>query len=110
MALTIPIMLLFLGFILWNVRRSRFNLKYTYLWIIFAFTSLLPLFFGQFVDSVFVILGFGVPANGILTCSILFLAFICLHLSLELSSLERRFENLVTKMSIELTDKDKNFD
>jgi hypothetical protein len=46
-------------------------------------------------------MGFQIPSNGIIVLSIAFLSFVCLNISIQLTSLEKQLENLVTKIAVD---------
>ncbi len=105
MYLIIPAFALFLIYVVLLVRKSQLSLKYTYLWIIFSLMSLTPIFLGEEIDRTLTAMGFEVPANGIIVISIAFLSFVCLHLSIQLSLLENKLENLVTGIAVDRASK-----
>lgn len=101
MYLIIPVFIAFLVYVVFLIKKSHLSLKYSYLWIAFFAISLTPVFFGRIVDKTLVAMGFEVPANGIIVLSIAFLSFVCLNLSVQLSTLERQLENLVTRIAVD---------
>jgi len=96
-----PVIVLFIAYVAYLVRRSQLSLKYSYLWILFSAMSVAPIFLSEAIDDTLEIMGFEIPSNGIIVVSIVFLSFVCLHLSIQLSSIERKFENLVTKIAVD---------
>jgi hypothetical protein len=98
--LIIPIFLVFLIYVAVLVKKSYLSLKYSYLWIAFFVVSLMPVFFGDFIDQTLVAMGFEIPTNGIIVLSIAFLSFVCLNISIQLTTLEKQLENLVTKIAV----------
>ena len=101
MYLIIPIFLAFLIYVAVLVKKSHLSLKYSYLWIAFFVVSLLPVFFADIIDQTLIAMGFQIPANGIIVLSIAFLSFVCLNISIQLTTLEKQFENLVTKIAVD---------
>ena len=101
MYLIIPIFLVFLIYVAVLVKRSHLSLKYSYLWIAFFAVSLMPVLFSEFIDKTLVAMGFEIPANGIIVLSIAFLSFVCLNISIQLTTLEKQLENLVTKLAVD---------
>jgi hypothetical protein len=61
----------------------------------------MPVFFGDFIDQTLVAMGFQIPANGIIVLSIAFLSFVSLNISIQLTTLEKQLENLVTKIAVD---------
>jgi hypothetical protein len=61
----------------------------------------MPVFFNKFIDKSLVAMGFEIPANGIIVLSIAFLSFVSLNISIQLTSLEKQLENLVTKIAVD---------
>ena len=101
MYLIIPIFLVFLIYVAVLVKRSHLSLKYSYLWIAFFAVSLMPVLFSEFIDNTLIAMGFEIPANGIIVLSIAFLSFVSLNISIQLTTLEKQLENLVTKIAVE---------
>jgi uncharacterized membrane protein len=61
----------------------------------------MPVLFAGFIDQTLVAMGFQIPANGIIVLSIAFLSFVCLNISIQLTTLEKQLENLVTKIAVD---------
>jgi hypothetical protein len=99
--LIIPVFIAFLIYVAVLVKKSHLSLKYSYLWIAFFVVSLMPVFFGEFIDQTLVTMGFEIPTNGIIVLSIAFLSFVCLNISIQLTTLEKQLENLVTKIAVD---------
>jgi len=101
MYLIIPVFIGFLIYVTFLIRKSHLSLKYSYLWVIFFAISLTPVFFGRIVDRTLVAMGFEIPSNGIIVIGIAFLSFVCLNLSIQMSTIEKQLENLVTKIAVD---------
>jgi len=108
MYLIIPVFAVFLMYVVLLVRTSRLSMKYTYLWVLFSVMSLTPIFLNEKIDQTLNRMGFEVAANGIIVVSIAFLSFVSLHLSVQLTLLENRFENFVTGMAVDRASKPSN--
>ena len=108
MYLIIPVFIVFLIYVVFLIKKSHLNLKYSYLWIAFFAISLTPVFFGTVVDRALVAMGFEIPANGIIVIAIAFLSFVCLNLSIQLSTIEKQLENLVTKIAVDKASENSN--
>jgi hypothetical protein len=61
----------------------------------------MPVLFSEFIDNTLIAMGFEIPANGIMVLSIAFLSFVSLNISIQLTTLEKQLENLVTKIAVE---------
>ena len=108
MYLIIPVFAVFLIYVVLLVRKSQLSMKYTYLWVLFSVMSLTPIFLNEEIDRTLNRMGFEVAANGIIVISIAFLSFVSLHLSIQLSSLENKLENLATGMAVDRASKPSN--
>jgi hypothetical protein len=75
-------------------------MKYSNLWVIFCVLSVLPALFPRKVATILAAAGFDLASNGILVISIVFLAFIILNQSIELSLLEKKVENLIISIGV----------
>jgi hypothetical protein len=100
MFIVIPALVLIVLTLLLNIHRHRLSMKYSNFWVVFCILSILPALFPAKVGSILASAGFDLASNGILVISIVFLAFIVLNQSIELSVLEKKMENLIIAIGI----------
>jgi hypothetical protein len=83
------------------VKKSHLSHKYSYLGIGCFAILLIPMFFSNFMDKILIVMEFTIPTNGINAISTVFLSFVFLNLSIQLTVHESQLGSLVSKIAIE---------
>lgn len=82
------------------LRRRKLREKYTFLWLIVGTVTLVLALFPGILRWASELLGVQVPSNLLFAVAIVFLAGVCLHLSLEVTAVEDESRILAEELSI----------
>lgn len=89
-----------LGFMLELLRRRRLREKYAALWIVVAVAVIAAVAFPGLLDKAAALVGVTVPINLVFFVSMLLLLVICVQLSSEVSTLERKTQTLAEEIAL----------
>ena len=92
--------ILFLIFVLVRIRRGKYLLKYSFIWIVLSFIGLISAIFPEWIYFFTYALGFSVPSNFVYFALIAFLLVSNLVLSGIISSQENKLKNVIQELSI----------
>lgn len=101
----IVVSLVFIWFVLYMIRKERFLLKYSFLWLVMGVLGLLAAIFPHWVFVLSGMFGFESPSNFLFFACVVFLMAISLTLCAIVSRQTKRITNLVQVLSIALADK-----
>ncbi len=87
-------------FVVTNIRKSKVKLDNTFFWVAFSFLTLLLSIFPKIADYGARIAGIISPLNFILFFVIFLLLYKVFTLTLQLSRLQQRFEDLVQNLAL----------
>lgn len=82
------------------LRRRKLREKYTFLWLIVGTVTLVLALFPGILRWSSELLGVQVPSNLLFAVAIVFLAGVCLHLSLEVTAVEDESRILAEELSV----------
>ena len=82
------------------IRRNNIDLKFAFLWLLFGFLSLVPVLFGEYVSKELLRYGFKNPGFAVAGIAIILLSVISLYLTISISRLNTKQEELIVKLAI----------
>jgi hypothetical protein len=90
----------FFFYLLIQIRRNNLDLKFAYLWLIFGLLSVLPVLIGSGITRIILSLGIENPGVALLGLAVVYVAFIAFNLTVEISKLQKKQEELIIKLAI----------
>lgn len=87
-------------YVLYLVKRRKFQLRYSLLWLALAFVVLFCSLFPRLLFDVARVLGFEAPSNFIFFCAALFMIVISLSLSRIISEQASAIKNLTQRIAL----------
>lgn len=87
--------------ILKRVRKSKLQIEYSIFWIVFSMLLIVVSIFPQIMIKLAQLIGFVSPANMVFLLVIFALMFKSFHLTLEISQLQYKIEELTQKIALE---------
>lgn len=97
---------LFLGtaitlvFIVLAVIRTKMNLKYAIVWILWGFVMLVLSSYPGIIDKLSYSIGISIPANTVFLIFIFLLYVMCFYLFIKISTLTSEIKNLIYSVSV----------
>ena len=101
----IVVSLVFIWFVLYMIRKERFLLKYSFLWLVMGLLGFFAALFPEWVFALSGLFGFESPSNFLFFVCVVFLMATSLTLCAIVSRQTKRITNLVQVVSIALADK-----
>lgn len=87
-------------FIIVSVIRTKMNLKYAIVWILWGFVMLVLSTYPGIIDKVSYLLGISIPANTVFLIFIFLLYLMCFYLFIKVSNLTNEIKNLTYAVSV----------
>jgi hypothetical protein len=100
MLLFIIIAIVFLGSVLMLVRAGKLKERHAGLWLFVGLVCIVLAIFPQSLNFAARLVGIEVPANLLFALTLLLVLGVCLHLSLEITTLEDRIRRLAEEVSL----------
>jgi hypothetical protein len=94
------IIVLFFFHLIRLIRKNNIDLKFALLWLLFGFLSLIPVLFGEHVSKELIRYGFMNPGFAVAGIAIILLSIISLYLTIAISRLNTKQEELILKVAI----------
>lgn len=102
------ISVLFFIYITRSIRKSKVKLDFTYFWIIFSIFLIVISAFPVIITKMTRLLGVDLDIHFLLVLIIFLLIYKCFTLSIQLSRLQERFENLVQSIALKENEAENN--
>lgn len=102
--------ILFLAFVLLRVRRGRYLLKYSLLWIMLSLLGVVSAIFPRWLETLGSLCGFSTPSNFVYFALIVFLLISNLILCGVLSKQETTLKSIMQELSIMKSQQDHRLD
>ncbi len=91
---------LIVGLVLVSIRRGRLKEKYAILWLLVALFSSATVIFPETIFRIASLVGFEIPANFLLSITLLIALLLIFLLSTDISKKQRQIENLATELAL----------
>ena len=83
-----------------QVRKNNLDLRFACFWLLFGFLSITPVVFGKTISAELSSIGIENPGLAILAFAVVYLALITLYLTIAISKLQNKQEELIIKLAM----------
>ncbi len=100
MILVIIILGIFLLVVVKSIRKNTNGLKFTFLWLLFIFLSLIPILLPKSISNLLSDFGFDNPSDGLLVLSIIYISSILFYVTTTITRQARKIEELTIQLAL----------
>lgn len=83
-----------------QVGKNHLDIRFACFWLLFGFLSVIPAIFGKTLSTELSSIGIESPGLAILAFAVVYLALICLYVTIEISKLQNKQEELVIRLAM----------
>ena len=100
MILVMIILGTFLVVVIRSIRNNANSLKFTFLWLVFIFLSLIPILLPKSVSNLLSDFGFDNPSDGLLVLSIIYISSILFYVTTTITRQARKIDELTIQLAL----------
>lgn len=100
MTLVIIILGIFFLVVTRSIRNNTNGLKFTFLWLVFIFLSIIPILFPKNISNLLSYFGFDNPSDGLLVLSIIYISSILFYVTTTITRQARKIEELTIQLAL----------
>lgn len=90
----------FLVVVIRSIRNNANSLKFTFLWLVFIFLSLIPILLPKSVSNLLSDFGFDNPSDGLLVLSIIYISSILFYVTTTITRQARKIDELTIQLAL----------